>query len=94
MGQNLLTYETVDARPRSWKGGRGPLGLVGVVLGAMALVFVEVGDSENRIDAVTGSTSSRINWRIGISSTPKRNVSALESRLARAGIAWKADWRF
>jgi hypothetical protein len=90
-----LNYLSPDA-PRSRR--RWPwrtLSAVAVVLILLvAALMVPVRQVESRMDAVTGSMTWKTVWLFGITSGPRVDVSPLETRLKRSGIAWAPSWQF
>lgn len=76
---------------------RRPWRAVAAVVAALLLTFaaptVAVRRVESRMDAVTGSMTWKTVWVFGISSGTRVDVSPLEVRLERSGIAWTPSWR-
>lgn len=68
--------------------------VVAVGAGFVLLTCVTAGEWVLRIDAVTGTTTTRTTWPLGISSGDVVDVSPLEVRLKARGVRWTPDWRF
>lgn len=95
MTSTPLNYVSPDAprsRPRwPWR----TLTVVSaVLLLALAAPAVTVRRVERRMDAVTGSTTSKTVWLFGATSGARTDVSPLETRLKRSGIPWTPAWQF
>lgn len=62
-----------------------------LAVAAWSLTFRQV---ETRMDAITGSITSKTVWPFGITSGPRTEISPLETRLRASGIAWTPSWQF
>jgi hypothetical protein len=65
-----------------------------IVLAALVGLGMKGCTTVQWMDAVTGSRSVRTIGPLGIPLGTRVEVSALEKRLKRMGVAWVADWRF
>lgn len=94
MTSQPLNYALPDTSPRraafAWK-------TIGAALAALLVIVcvptITVEQVTTRIDAVTGTVSRTSVWPLGIVSSPRRDVSPLETRLNAAGVAWSPTWR-
>jgi hypothetical protein len=95
MRSTPLNYASSNTPGSQRRGPWRTLIIVGVLLLlALAAPTVSVRQVESRMDAVTGSMTSRTVWVFGITSGPRVEVSPLETRLKRSGITWSPAWRF
>lgn len=90
-----VDYAPPSPRSQGWPTWATYVAIM-VVLGVGLVVVTSVTASVwvLQIDAVTGTTTTRTTWPLGISSGDVVNVSPLELRLKASGIPWTADWRF
>jgi hypothetical protein len=95
MGSTSLNHTSPNALQsrRRW-----PLRIMGIGIAALLLAAamwqIDIRQDESRMDAVTGSTTSKTVWLMGITSGPRMDISPLERRLRASGIAWTPSWRF
>ena len=75
----------VRRRRRPW---RGVVGVGALLLAVVVLPRIAVRRVECRVDGVTGTMCWTTFWIFGNTSGPRTDVSALEKRLNRSGIAW------
>src|SRR4051794_9656235 len=92
MRLNYLSPDTPRSR-RRWPWRTLSAAAVVLIL-LVAAPMVPVRQVESRMDAVTGSMTWKTVWLFGITSGPRLDVSPLETRLKRSGIAWTPSWRF
>lgn len=69
------------------------VGTATLLLGIVSLT-VPVRQVETRMDAVSGSMSSKTVWLFGVTSSPRVEISPLEIRLKKSGIEWTPSWQF
>lgn len=87
---NYALPDTARSRP-PWL----TLGIIGgLLLFALLLPPLTTRQVESSIDPVTGSMRWKTVWLLGITSGTRVNVSPLETRLKRSGIAWARSWHF
>lgn len=82
-----------DGRPRLWRVARPIIALAAVVAALVLLASVPVQRTQNRVDAVTGSTEWQTTWPLGVTSGPVFTASPLEARVTKIGMPWQRDWR-
>lgn len=96
MSTQSLNYDASPPPRRRWQ--RMPWKTLTIIIAvpllaiaAWSLTFSQV---QSRMDAITGSITSKTVWPFGITSGPRTEISPLETRLKTSNITWTPSWQF